>query len=56
MRIAGLLAEQGASGIQKMKDTIKNTDAEEQARIRMDNLAGSWDRFMGTVDVLAVSL
>ena len=55
-RIAGLMAEQGAKGIKKMKDTIANTDAEEQAKIRMDNLSGSWEKLMGTVDVIAVNV
>lgn len=56
MRIAGLIAEQGAEGIKKMKTTIANTDAEEQARIRLDNLSGSWEKLMGTIDVIAVNV
>lgn len=54
--MAGLMAEQGAKGIQKMKDVIANTSAEDQAKIRMDNLAGSWERLKGTVDVIAVEI
>lgn len=55
-RMAGLMAEQGAKGIQKMKDVIANTSAEDQAKIRMDNLSGSWERLKGTVDVIAVNI
>lgn len=55
-RMAGAMAEQGAAGIKKMKDVIANTDAEAQAATRMDNLKGSWEKLMGTVDVAATAV
>lgn len=52
MRAAAGIAEKGAEGFQKFQNVIANTDAAEQAKIRLDNLAGSWEMFLGTVSVV----
>lgn len=56
MRIAAAVAEKGAEGYDKYAAAIANTNAAEQAKIRLDNLAGSWEALKGTVDLMATNL
>lgn len=44
-RIAGALMEKGAAGIDEYKKKLVETNAAQQAAIRMDNLAGDWQLF-----------
>lgn len=56
MRAAAMIAEQGAEWYDKLSTSIKNTDAAAQSATRLDNLAGSWEKLMGIVDVYATKL
>lgn len=56
MRAAAAMAEAGAEGFKKVQDQIRKTDAMKQAEIRLDNLSGAWEKFTGSVSVIAVDL
>jgi len=56
MRAAVWLAEQGADGFAKLNAQIQGTDAAEQAKVRLDNLSGSLEKLMGSIDVMLVNL
>lgn len=43
MRAAVGLAEQGADGFAKLNAQIEGTSAADQAKTRLDNLAGSFE-------------
>lgn len=55
-RIAGALMEKGAAGIDEYKKKLVETNAAQQAAVRMDNLAGDWQLFTGSVDMAIVSM
>jgi hypothetical protein len=56
MRAAIGIANTGTVAFTNLKDTIGKTDAEEQAKKRMDTLAGSWDIFKGIIDANVIAL
>jgi hypothetical protein len=56
MRAAVGLAQQGEEGFKKLNDQISKTDAMEQAKIRLDNLSGAWEKFTGSLSVVMVDL
>ncbi len=56
MRAAVGLAEQGADGFAKLNTQIEGTSAADQAKTRLDNLAGSFESLKGTISVLMVDL
>lgn len=56
LRAAWLLAEQWAAGMDKLAESISKVDAAEQAKTRLDNLSGSFERLKGTVDVMMTNL
>lgn len=56
MRIAASMAVQGAEGYDKFAKSIGDTSAADQAKIRLDNFAGSFEQLKGTIDLLATNL
>lgn len=54
MRAAAALADVGAEKFAKLNEQIKGTNAAEQAKIRLDNLSGSFEQLMGTLDVILI--
>lgn len=55
-RAAIAMANIGQASFANLKATIGKTDAEEQAKRRMDTLAGSWDIFRGIIDANVIAL
>ncbi|HHB12084.1 MAG TPA: phage tail tape measure protein [Chromatiales bacterium] len=56
MRTAVGLAETGKEGFQALKDTMAQTDAEEAAKTRMDNFAGTLEILKGVVETLKLKI
>ena len=56
MRAAFALADGGAESIDKLKQLIGNTSAEESAATRMNTLKGAWEIFTGIVESLSIKL
>ena len=56
MRTAFALSEQGAAGFDELAASIAKVSASEQAKVRLDNLSGSVEQLMGTIDVLLINL
>jgi TP901 family phage tail tape measure protein len=54
MRAAVGLADTGAEKFAELNAQIQGTDAAEQAKTRLDNLAGSFEQLMGTLDVILI--
>ena len=50
MRAANALAEAGAEGYEKFAEIMNNTDASENAKMRMDNLAGAIEILNGIIE------
>lgn len=55
-RAAALIAGYTAEQVDKLSTSIENTDAAENARIRMDNLKGAMERMNGAIDDILISL
>lgn len=56
MRAAVGLADVGAEKFAELNAQIQGTNAAEQAKTRLDNLAGSFEQLMGTLDVILIDL
>ena len=54
MRAAVGLADVGAEKFAELNAQIRGTNAAEQAKTRLDNLAGSFEQLMGTLDVILI--
>lgn len=52
MRAAGMISQMTADDFRNLQATMAQTDAAEQAAIRMDNLAGSQEILAGTIETL----
>lgn len=52
MRAAGMISQTTEADFKKLLETMAQTDAAEQAAIRMDNLAGSQEILAGTIETL----
>jgi TP901 family phage tail tape measure protein len=56
IRAASVLAEQGATGFNKLNDAIGKTTAADVAATRMDNAAGSIEQLKGSVETLGIEV
>ncbi|MBF8255129.1 MAG: membrane protein of unknown function [Anaerolineales bacterium] len=56
MRAAAAVSALTGEEFQKMSDTMKNTDAQEVAKQRMDNFKGSMDALKGTIDTIMIQI
>jgi len=54
MVAAFALADSGVGTIDRLKETIGNTSAEDSAATRMDTLSGAWETFLGVVESLSI--
>jgi TP901 family phage tail tape measure protein len=55
IRAAAVAADEGAAGLDKLNGKIHEIGAEEVARKRLDNLAGSVEQFKGSIETLLIS-
>lgn len=55
IRAAAVIAEEGADGIASLTTEIGKISAEDVAEKRMDNLAGSIEKFKGSLDTLLIT-
>lgn len=56
MRAAAGMAKVGTDEFNKLSKAIEGTNAAENAKIRMDNLRGSFEQFKGAVDDVLISI
>lgn len=57
IRSANILYQQGADGIAGWVEAVNESGyASQVAETRMDNLAGSWEEFTGSLETLAISV
>lgn len=55
IRAAAVLAKDGAEGFDEMAASMSKVTAEAVASERLNNLAGSWEQFKGSVETLAIT-
>lgn len=55
VRAGAILFQEGAAGVNKMKEALEGTSAADIARIRMDNLAGALEMMKGSISTLAIT-
>lgn len=56
MRMAFGVADLGTEAINRYKEAVGKTDAEESAAVRMNTLKGAWEIFTGIVESLSIKL
>ena len=56
MRAAAWMANFTKEQLDQLQSTIENTDAADNARVRMDNLRGSFEQLSGAVDDIFISI
>lgn len=56
LRAAGILTKAGAAGVRELNAEMRETTAAEAAAIRMDNLAGSFEQFRGSLETVLITV
>jgi TP901 family phage tail tape measure protein len=56
IRGAAILADQGATGFNKMSDAMGRTSAADVAKTRMDNLSGSVEQLKGSLETMFIKM